>query len=173
MKWFFLSLDLLGFVVLCTLAVLVSSLSSVAHWLLVQLLCLIASFYQTITRLMKETITTATKNETRWIVIRLGKFSILLGRKNESRPNTEPARQNHWTTRKSSNRTWRRSINWIPQAISTRRKNNPYQLRRNTVLAPLPSSKTGCERSECDLETQWADDCARSRSGGGNKRSLL
>ncbi len=87
MKWFLLSLDLLGFVVLCTLAVLASLLSSVGRWLLVLALKLIRHFYQTITRLMKETITTATKNETRWIVIRLGKFSILLGKKNESRPN--------------------------------------------------------------------------------------
>ncbi len=79
-------LYLIGFVEVSLLAALASSLFSVAHWLLCQLLRLISIFYQTITRLTKETITTATKNETRWIVIRLGKFSILLGKKNESRP---------------------------------------------------------------------------------------
>jgi hypothetical protein len=44
---------------------------------------LITKLYQTVTRLSKDMISTATKADTRWIVIRLGKFSILLGRKND------------------------------------------------------------------------------------------
>jgi hypothetical protein len=41
------------------------------------------------------TIARTTKNETDWIVIRLGKFSILLGKKNATKSDGNSATENH------------------------------------------------------------------------------
>jgi hypothetical protein len=44
---------------------------------------LLSRLYQIVTKFGRGVVSTATKADTRWIVIRLGKFSILLGRKND------------------------------------------------------------------------------------------
>jgi len=82
MKYYLFISEIIGFVVISISAATVSIVFSFLQLILKSILKLIAKLYQTITRLTKETISTATKADTRWIVIRLGKFSILLGRKN-------------------------------------------------------------------------------------------
>ena len=95
MKYYIFISEILGFVVISTSAATVCILSSFLRLTLKSILKLIAKLYHLINRITKETISTATKADTKWIVIRIGKFSILLGKKDESRPNTEPARENH------------------------------------------------------------------------------
>lgn len=89
MKYFLFISDLIGFVALSISAVLVSLVSSVALSILRLAIRLLSKLYQIITKLSKETISTATKADTQWLVIRIGKFSILLGRKNDvSKPDS-------------------------------------------------------------------------------------
>ncbi len=87
MKYFLSGLDLIGFVALSTSAVLVSSVLSLAQLLLRYLLRLIEKilkFFRLVKKKMLATISRAAKNDTDWIVIRFGKFSILLGKKNNA-----------------------------------------------------------------------------------------
>ena len=88
MKYFLLVSDLIGFVALCTSAVLASLVLSVARFLVILVLRLINKFWNLIIKLRKEVFSTATKADTRWIVIRLGKFSVLLGKKDVSKPDS-------------------------------------------------------------------------------------
>jgi hypothetical protein len=44
---------------------------------------------------MPASIARTTKNQTDWLVIKLGKFSILLGRKNASKPDGCSTEQNN------------------------------------------------------------------------------
>lgn len=84
MKYFLLGLDLIGFVALSTSAALVSALLSLAQLLLRCLLRLIEKilkFFRLVKQKMLAIISRAEKNDTDWIVIRFGKFSILLGKK--------------------------------------------------------------------------------------------
>ncbi len=84
MKSFLFGLDLIGFVALSTSAALVSALLSLAQLLLRYLLRLIEKilkFFRLVKQKMLATISRAAKNDTDWIVIRFGKFSILLGKK--------------------------------------------------------------------------------------------
>jgi len=76
-------LEVIGFVVLSTSAGLVALVFSVVLSILRILIKLLTKLYQILTRLSKGVLSTATKADTRWIVIRLGKFSILLGRKDD------------------------------------------------------------------------------------------
>lgn len=87
MRYFLLGLDLIGFVGLSTSAVLVSLVLSLAQILLRYLLRLIEKilkFFRLVKQKMLATTSRATKNDTDWIVIRFGKFSILLGKKNDA-----------------------------------------------------------------------------------------
>ena len=93
--WLLSVLEVLGFVALCTSAVLASLVLSVARSLLVLALRIISNIYQTITRLTRKTISVVTKADTRWIVIRIGRFSILLGKKNASTTDGSTAKENH------------------------------------------------------------------------------
>jgi len=87
MKYFLSGLDLIGFVALSMSAVLVSSVLSLVQLLLRYLLRLIEKilkFFRLVKQKILATISRAAKNDTDWIVIRFGKFSILLGKKNNA-----------------------------------------------------------------------------------------
>lgn len=78
MKLFLFVLDLVGFAVRCTLAVLVALLSSLMNAICLQLLKLIATMRKMSIPLK---VQVAEKNGTRWYRVQVGTYSFMLGRK--------------------------------------------------------------------------------------------
>jgi len=89
MKYFLFVSEIIGFVAISTSAVMVSLAFSFLRLTLSYALKLIAMALKSIHSFSQNVFTRTTKNGTNWLVIRLGKFSILLGRKNDvSKPDS-------------------------------------------------------------------------------------
>jgi len=107
MNWFLLGfirlvligLETIGFVALSTLASTVCLLCLSAKWMLVLFLRWIVKSWKVLRSVKPATwiqISTITKNQTDWIVIKVFQFSILLGAKqNAGDADREPVKQNH------------------------------------------------------------------------------
>ncbi len=83
MKYYLLISEIIGFVVISMSAAMVSIVSSFLQLILRYVLKLIAAILNSIHSFSQSVFTRTNKNGTNWIVIRLGKFSILLGKKND------------------------------------------------------------------------------------------
>jgi len=81
MKYYLLISEIIGFVVISMSAATVSIVSSFLQLILRYVLKLAAAILNSIHSFSQNAFTRTNKNGTNWIVIRLGKFSILLGKK--------------------------------------------------------------------------------------------
>ena len=84
MKFYLFVSEIIGFVAISISAVTVSLLFSFLRLILRYVLKLIAMVLNSIHSFSQNAFTRTSKNGTNWLVIRLGKFSILLGRKNDA-----------------------------------------------------------------------------------------
>ena len=83
MKYYLLISEIIGFVAISISAATVSIVSSFLRLIMSYPLKLAAAILNFIHKFSQQAFTRTNKNGTNWIVIRLGKFSILLGRKND------------------------------------------------------------------------------------------
>ena len=107
MSWFLLTfirflligIEAIGFVALSVLASTVCSTLLLIKWIVLSSLRLIVKAWKVLRSAKPRTwiqISTITKNETDWIVIKVFQFSILLGAKqNVDKCDREPVEQNH------------------------------------------------------------------------------
>ena len=84
MKYYLFISEIIGFVAISTSAVMVSIVFSFSRLITSYVLKLVATVLNSIHKLSQNVFTRTNKNGTNWIVIRLGKFSILLGKKNDA-----------------------------------------------------------------------------------------
>jgi len=84
MKFYLFVSEIIGFVAISISAAMVSLVFSFSRLTLSYVLKLIAMVLSSIQSFSQNAFTRTNKNGTNWLVIRLGKFSILLGRKNDA-----------------------------------------------------------------------------------------
>jgi ABC-type nickel/cobalt efflux system permease component RcnA len=85
MKYFLFVSEIIGFVAISTSAVMVSLAFSFLRLTLSYVLKLIAMVLRFLSALKMKTFQRTTKGGSDWLVVRIGKFSILLGKKNVSK----------------------------------------------------------------------------------------